>query len=77
MLIWDLSENLNTINKHFFKPKEIIMDSSFKLPKIHTAYVIMDGNEVYGVYVHKKSAEEIASYFPDALKIVKTEIDYN
>jgi hypothetical protein len=53
------------------------MDRSLRLPEIHTAYVIMDGNKVYGVYVHKKSAEEIASYFPDTLRIVKTEIDYN
>ena len=53
------------------------MDSSLKLPKIHDAYVIMDGNEVYGICVNKKSAEEIVSYFPDALTIVKTEIDYN
>ena len=37
----------------------------------------MDGNEVYGVYVKKESAEEIVSYFPDLLTIVKTEIDYN
>tara|TARA_R110002012_G_C11496732_1_gene596836 strand:+ start:522 stop:683 length:162 start_codon:yes stop_codon:yes gene_type:complete len=53
------------------------MDSCFKLPEIHTAYVVMDGNEVYGVYVKKESAEEILSYFPDSLRIVKTEIDYN
>ena len=53
------------------------MDSSLKLPKIHDAYVLMNGNEIHGVYVKKESAEEILSYFPDSLRIVKTEIDYN
>ena len=53
------------------------MDSCFKLPKIHTAYVVMNGNEVDSVFVKKESAEERVSYFPDVLTIVKTEIDYN
>lgn len=53
------------------------MDSSLKLPKIDDVYVVMDSNGVYGVYTKKEGAEEIVSYYPDELFIVKTELHYN